>query len=604
MGLVGQWNFDAETAAGEDTSANDNSAQFTDGTSGPTTMSSSFDGVNDYIEIADDAQYALDSGTIHGTYTVAEGSMDGTLPTGIGDASNQTLFSRDSSDYDGGGHVTVVVGSDGSIFVRHQSDTSNYKITTEPGVVTEGQEFDLVYSFSDTEGIKLYIDGEEVGSNTQMVERGDSISLSGNNEPWTVGASQHSSGDATADNLKGYFEGEIGSFEIFDEPLTPAEVHAIHDLSDGSDSGTVEGTEDDDLLYGGAGIGEADGGLQIDDTINGAGGDDTIHAGDGSDTIDGGTGNDTIYGGTGDDLITTGDGCDTIIIEQSGGNDTVTDFDLTPPWGEGKSIDQFDVSDLQNGDGAPVNVWDVKVTDDGSGNAVLTFPEGESVTLHGITPEQMTVDQMISAGIPCFAAGTHITTPSGARAVERLQAGDLVLTKNNGAQPIIWHASQHVTAERLRTAPQLAPIRINRSWIGSAQDLIVSPQHGIAFQNKDGENCFVRAIQLARLKGGQAHVARRMQGVSYFHIMLPRHEIIYSNGIATETFYPGPRSLAAISSSALLSLIAQFPKLSKERVSQSYGPTALPFAAHKTLPPRLEDIQLLKSALQDPAHLA
>ena len=39
---------------------------------------------------------------------------------------------------------------------------------------------------------------------------------------------------------------------------------------------------------------------------------------------------------------------------------------------------------LSDTNGHPVTVYDVVVTDDGAGNAVLTFPGGESLTLIGI----------------------------------------------------------------------------------------------------------------------------------------------------------------------------------------------------------------------------
>ncbi len=52
--------------------------------------------------------------------------------------------------------------------------------------------------------------------------------------------------------------------------------------------------------------------------------------------------------------------------------------------------------------------------------------------------------------IVCFAAGTLIDTPEGARAVETLTPGDLVMTLDHGAQPIRWTRSGDSPAGRRR----------------------------------------------------------------------------------------------------------------------------------------------------------
>ena len=48
--------------------------------------------------------------------------------------------------------------------------------------------------------------------------------------------------------------------------------------------------------------------------------------------------------------------------------------------------------------------------------------------------------------VPCFVAGTRITTPRGDVAVETLRPGDLVLTKDDGFQPLRWSGEREVRA--------------------------------------------------------------------------------------------------------------------------------------------------------------
>lgn len=60
----------------------------------------------------------------------------------------------------------------------------------------------------------------------------------------------------------------------------------------------------------------------------------------------------------------------------------------------------------------------------------------------------------------CFLAGTLIATPSGEVPVETLRAGDLVLTRDHGPQPLVWATSSRITPEAIDRAPDLRPIRI------------------------------------------------------------------------------------------------------------------------------------------------
>ncbi|WP_425435155.1 Hint domain-containing protein [Litoreibacter ascidiaceicola] len=81
--------------------------------------------------------------------------------------------------------------------------------------------------------------------------------------------------------------------------------------------------------------------------------------------------------------------------------------------------------------------------------------------------------------------------------------------------------------------------------------MVVSPQHGILASLQEGSpDVFVRAIQLARLPGGKVRVAQGIRQLTYVHLLLPRHEIIYANGVATESFYPGPQSIQTLAPSA------------------------------------------------------
>ncbi len=136
------------------------------------------------------------------------------------------------------------------------------------------------------------------------------------------------------------------------------------------------------------------------DTVDGSGDTTglTINTGDGADQIAGGSGNDSI------DVGATDGDVDNVVLTDGSGDDTVSSFEGPIDNGDGTFTgqDQFDVSTLTSDGGTtPVTTADVTVTDDGSGNSILTFPGGESVTLIGIGPWQLTTPESLEAiGIP------------------------------------------------------------------------------------------------------------------------------------------------------------------------------------------------------------
>ena len=72
-----------------------------------------------------------------------------------------------------------------------------------------------------------------------------------------------------------------------------------NNIFDGNGDGSIDGTAQSDVIYGGTSVGNADGGPVINDTIDGGQSDDTIYAGDGDDLIFGGDAGDAAGGGSG-----------------------------------------------------------------------------------------------------------------------------------------------------------------------------------------------------------------------------------------------------------------------------------------------------------------
>src|SRR6056297_2096556 len=177
------------------------------------------------------------------------------------------------------------------------------------------------------------------------------------------------------------------------------------------------------------------------DSITGSDGNDTIaiNAGAGADTIDGGAGNDAFD-------IGAGDGADaTIVLADGDGDDTITGFEAPTDNGDGTFTgnDQFDLTGLTDAGGALVNTDDVTVTDtngDGTGDAILQFPNGESITLVGVLASEVSDPAALEAmGIPVpdyIVEGTasgDVINPAytGDPEGDRVDAGDNLADNND-----------------------------------------------------------------------------------------------------------------------------------------------------------------------------
>lgn len=133
-----------------------------------------------------------------------------------------------------------------------------------------------------------------------------------------------------------------------------------------------------------------------------------------------------------------------------------------------------------------------------------------------------------------FTRGTRITMAGGHQvAVERLAAGDAVLTRDHGPQPLRWIGQQ-----TMRASGAFAPIRIARGALNNAEDLVVSPNHRLFVYQRRDRLLPHRAEVLVKARNllNGTTVTRTEGGfVDYFPLLFDRHEIVFAEGIAAET---------------------------------------------------------------------
>lgn len=174
-------------------------------------------------------------------------------------------------------------------------------------------------------------------------------------------------------------------------------------------------------------------------------------------------------------------------------------------------------------------------------------------------------------GVICFAAGTTLLTPNGEVAVEDLCKGDLVETADSGAQPVLWIGSTKMVFDGNNEKHK--PIFVASHALGKdkpRRDLILSPHHKILLESIDGDGILAPAKGLTKQRR-----IRRMRGrreVEYFHVLLSSHSIIFSHGLATESFYPGQTAMKMLTAKQRLEIEAALPWFKND--PGAYGPRA------------------------------
>lgn len=170
--------------------------------------------------------------------------------------------------------------------------------------------------------------------------------------------------------------------------------------------------------------------------------------------------------------------------------------------------------------------------------------------------------------VPCFTKGTSIATEHGPTAVEQLRVGDRVQTADHGLQPVRWIGQVRLGPAELALRPELRPVRIRAGALGEGvpeRDLMVSPQHRVIVRSRIAQRMFqteevlIPAIKLVGVEG--ISIDRSMDHVCYLHLMFDRHEVIFSEGAATESLFAGPQVLEHLGSAALDELTVLFPEL-------------------------------------------
>jgi Hint domain-containing protein len=201
------------------------------------------------------------------------------------------------------------------------------------------------------------------------------------------------------------------------------------------------------------------------------------------------------------------------------------------------------------------------------------------VVHHSLAALTRPQDDVSNGGVICFTPGTRIATPEGPRMVQDLREGDMVQTRDNGPQEVLWIGARKMTGARLFVMPKLRPVRIKAGALGidrPEEELLVSPEHRMLLRGPAARALFntpevlVRAGDLINDRTILTDVTIRE--VTYVHLLLSSHQILWANGVETESFHPANAALSALDDQDRLRLMTHLPSV--EQDPYLYGPHA------------------------------
>jgi len=167
-------------------------------------------------------------------------------------------------------------------------------------------------------------------------------------------------------------------------------------------------------------------------------------------------------------------------------------------------------------------------------------------------------------GPTCFTAGAQIEMAQGTRSNEDICEGDLVMTMDNGPQPV-----RLVLRQEVRAHEKFAPILFEAGSIGNDRPFMVSPEHRMLISDWRAQllsGCDDLLIAAKSLFNGDT--VRIVEGgvVEYIHLVFDEHQIIFADGCPSENCLPDS-GLAQQEDAQRAELLALFPNLSDIKTS-------------------------------------
>ena len=167
-----------------------------------------------------------------------------------------------------------------------------------------------------------------------------------------------------------------------------------------------------------------------------------------------------------------------------------------------------------------------------------------------------------------LAGPSNVRTPCGARRIENVRPGDLIVTRDNGLQPVrvVW--SRTVSATDIAADPSLAPIRLKPRAIGPMmpqQDLYVAAQHRVLVPGyrladiPDTRSCLIAARDIAEASD-EAFVDKGVSDMTFYNLVFEDHHAFTANGLPVESYLPSHASVRELDEDVSRDIAALFAR--------------------------------------------
>ena len=169
-----------------------------------------------------------------------------------------------------------------------------------------------------------------------------------------------------------------------------------------------------------------------------------------------------------------------------------------------------------------------------------------------------------------LSATASIKTLTGEKPLGQIEIGDLVLTRDNGFQPVRWIGALAAGSEprqiviRAAALGENVPCRdlrmaLTQRVLNSAPVLTHTLEHSEAL---------IRARDLLALDG--VEMCDDRQAAAGWQILLDRHELIMANDMWTETWQPEAAQLAQLPKPEREAVLTLCPKLSRKGAHRAF----------------------------------
>lgn len=144
-----------------------------------------------------------------------------------------------------------------------------------------------------------------------------------------------------------------------------------------------------------------------------------------------------------------------------------------------------------------------------------------------------------------------IRLPCGARRVENVRPGDLIVTRDNGLQPVRMVWTRTVSATELAADPSLAPVRLKPRAIGPMmpqRDLLLAGAHRVLVPGyrladiPDSRCCLIAARDIAEVSD-VAFVDKSQDEITFYNLVFDDHQVFAANGLPVESYLPSKAAI-------------------------------------------------------------